>query len=81
MLPGVAFSGEPSSKTCTYQVYNWNIHSKGPVNQARVTHPYAELKPEEKGPRHRLHRLSGGSGDGEGRQYRILRLPEDRARS
>jgi len=33
---------------CTYEVFNWNIHRKGAVNQRRVSHPYAALSAEEK---------------------------------
>lgn len=36
--------------TCTYEVYNWNIHKKRAVNFAKVERPYAELKAEEKDP-------------------------------
>ena len=50
LLPAAAFAGEPAPKTCTYQVFNWNIYSKGPVNQGRVAHPYSELKPDETDP-------------------------------
>jgi hypothetical protein len=37
-------------RTCTYDVYNWNIYQKRAVNQGRVAHPYAELTSDEKDP-------------------------------
>lgn len=37
-------------KTCTYEVYNWNIHKKKAVNNKKVAHPYSELTAEEKDP-------------------------------
>ena len=36
--------------TCSYEVYNWNVHKKRAVNFARVERPYPELKAEEKDP-------------------------------
>lgn len=37
-------------RTCSYEVYNWNIYKKRAVNFAKVSHPYSELTPEEKDP-------------------------------
>ncbi len=36
--------------TCTYDVYNWNVHKKQAVNQKKVSHPYSGLTAEEKDP-------------------------------
>ncbi|HNW44656.1 MAG TPA: M15 family metallopeptidase [Elusimicrobiales bacterium] len=37
-------------ETCTYEVFNWNIHKKRGVNMKRVQHPYSQLTAEEKDP-------------------------------
>ena len=50
VLPVAAGGQEVEPKTCTYEVFNWNIHKKRAVNFARVAHPYAELKAEERDP-------------------------------
>ena len=37
-------------QTCTYDSYNWNTRLKRAVNMHTVSHPYAELTPEEVDP-------------------------------
>ncbi len=37
-------------RSCTYEVYNWNIYKKRAVNIESVKHPYSELTAEEKDP-------------------------------
>lgn len=39
---------ETVPQTCTYDVYNWNIHKKTGVNFKKVSHPYSALTAEEK---------------------------------
>ena len=48
-----AVCAEPSvpPQTCTYKTYNWNTLLKRAVNIHTVTHPYAELSPEEIDPK------------------------------
>lgn len=46
--PAAAQAEKP--KTCTYEVYNWNVREHRAVNFSRVAHPYSELKKEEQDP-------------------------------
>lgn len=48
LVSGFAAAQEPA--TCSYEVYNWNIYKKRAVNYKKVSHPYSDLKPEEKDP-------------------------------
>ena len=53
LLPLICFmtviaEAETAPKTCTYEVYNWNIYKKRAVNMESVKHPYSELTAEEK---------------------------------
>jgi hypothetical protein len=47
IFPVAAGAQEVKPKTCSYEVYNWNIFKKKAVNFGKVAHPYAELKAEE----------------------------------
>ena len=49
VLYAATVCAEPSvpPQTCTYETYNWNTLQRRPVNIHTVTHPYAELTPEE----------------------------------
>ena len=48
--PTPASAQEVRPETCSYEVYNWNIHKKRAVNFGKIKHPYSELKAEEKDP-------------------------------
>lgn len=50
LFPYAAAAQEPPPKTCSYDVYNWNIYKKRAVNFGRVERHYSDLKAGETDP-------------------------------